>query len=155
MRISLAVLAIFLTSTAAFAQSAYKCKSGKGYVFQESPCPESARRSESMPPGAIAAAPESAAESAGPIEAGKQLCREQAPAHVAWKDPESLRVGSVYGGKMAVIDLGSVKTSGRQFFVDVNAKNSYGGYAGSKPLVCYTSQDGTRIVKVDGLLLKP
>ena len=151
---TLLVSAMILASTAAVAQGAYKCRSGSGHVYQDSPCPESARRSESMPAGAIAAAPESAAQSAGPIAAGKSLCRELAPKHVAWKDPESLRVVDAFGGKMDVVDLGGVKTAGRTFYVEVNAKNSYGGYVGQKPLICYTSQDGLRILKVDGLLMK-
>lgn len=32
------VFALFLTSTAAVAQDAYKCKSGNGYIYQETPC---------------------------------------------------------------------------------------------------------------------
>lgn len=147
------IFALFLAATATASAEPYRCNVNGQVVYQETPCYLTARPADRAPPAAASAAPEPATQSAGPIEAGKQLCRSQASSHVAWKDPESVRIGSVYGGQMTVIDLGSVKTSGRQFFVDINAKNSYGGYVGQKPLVCYTSQDGTRIVKVDSLLI--
>lgn len=146
------IFALFLASTATALAEPYRCNVNGKVVYQETPCYLTARPADNAPPTA-AAAPETAAQSAGPIETGKQLCRTQAPSHVAWKDPESVRVGSVFGGKMTVIDLGSVKTGGREFFVEVNAKNSYGGYVGQKTLICYTSQDGTRIIKVNDILL--
>lgn len=150
---TITVFSLFLASTAVFSQDAYKCKVNGAMVIQNQPCVGTVLRSADMPVAKPVAAPESAAKSEGPIEAGKALCREQAPKHVVWKDPESVRLGSVFGGKMAIVDLGQVKTSGRQFFVEVNAKNSYGGYVGQKSLICYTSQDGQRIIKVDGILL--
>lgn len=147
------IFALFLASTATAFAEPYRCNVNGKVVYQETPCYLAARPADSAPPAAPTAAPESAAQSAGPIEAGKQLCRSQAPSHVAWKDPESVRVGSVFGGKMTVVDLGPVKTGGREFFVEVNAKNSYGGYVGQKTLICYTSQDGNRIIKVNDILL--
>ena len=54
---------------------------------------------------------------------------------------------------MASFDSGEARGSGRQFFVKVNGKNSYGGYAGDKPLICYTTMDGSKILYVDSILI--
>jgi len=148
MKNALLVFALLL-STAANAQ-AYRCNVGGKMVIQDMPCGGAAPR-EATPQSAVLTS--SPSNDGGPIEAGKALCREQGPQRIAWKDPESVRIGNVYGGKMMVVDLGGVKTGGRQFFVEVNAKNSYGGYVGKKPLICYTSQDGNRILKIDDLLI--
>jgi len=148
MKNTLLVFALFFLSTAANAQ-AYRCNVGGKMVIQDIPCGGALPRDNTSQ----AATTNYAANDGGPIEAGKSLCREQGPQRIAWKDPESIRVGSVYGGKMTVVDLGGVKTGGRQFFVEVNAKNSYGGYVGNKSLICYTSQDGNRIIKIDDLLI--
>lgn len=87
---------------------------------------------------------------ANPIEYGKRLCTEQGPARLAWKDPESLRVGSATGGTMTTFKIGNTSVGARLFFVDVNAKNSYGAYAGARSLHCYTSEDGRRILEIRG-----
>lgn len=76
------------------------------------------------------------------IEQGKAICSSEGPRRLAWKDPDSVKVGEASGGKMVSYKLGSKQVAARIFAVQVNAKNSYGGYTGFKPLFCYTSPDG-------------
>lgn len=127
-------------------------------VMQEERCPEKpATPTETTTRYDVPRAGETTApapiSNGGPIEAGKALCKAAAPKAVTWKDPGSLLVGEPFGGKMQVTQLHGVSVPSRLFFVPVNGKNSYGGYTGEKSLMCYTSQDGTRILKVDSLLL--
>ena len=53
------------------------------------------------------------------------------------KDPESARVEAVHPG----LKPGEINML-------VNAKNSYGAYAGAKPYVCTLSPDGKRVVDI-------
>lgn len=62
-------------------------------------------------------------------------------------------VGTPSGGKMEVVDINGASMGARVFLVPVNGKTSYGGYTGEKSLMCYTSQDGRRMLKIDDLLL--
>jgi hypothetical protein len=89
------------------------------------------------------------AQSIGAIEVGSKTCREGMFEHLTFKDPESARVGKVTGGKMEVIEFSGTKIAARRFDVPVNAKNALGGYVGEKTVVCFTSEDGQRILKVD------
>lgn len=148
-------LFLLLTAAAAgaAAQGAHKCTVNGKTVFQDEPCREGRRYSDDP---LVARPPREAPDASmpgGPIEAGRLLCREMAPKMVAWKDADSLRVGEVFGGKMAVISVSGVKVGGRQFYVPINGKNSYGGYTGYKSLICNTSEDGTRILGVDSILI--
>ena len=89
-----------------------------------------------------------------PVATGKQTCKSGAPLHIAYKDPSSLQVGQVIGGTMDVIDYADKKMTARRFFVPVNGKNSYGAYVGEKTIICYTSDDGKRILKIDDILVR-
>lgn len=139
------------------AQQMRRCYINGQVVIQEDRCPDKPTvPTETVTRYDVPRAGETTAPApsyAGPIEAGKALCRAAAPKAVTWKDPGSLIVGEPFGGKMQVTQLHGVAVPSRLFFVPVNGKNSYGGYAGEKSLMCYTSQDGTRILKVDNLLL--
>lgn len=128
-----------------FAQDAHKCKTLNGYVYQDSPCREDVR----VTGGSRTPAP---TDASGPMEIGKEICRIAAPKAVGWKDPESIRIGMIFGGKTEVIRIGESPVGARLFYVNVNAKNSYGGYGGEKALLCYTSEDGRRVIKIDSSL---
>lgn len=143
MKHAFTLFAAALAANAAFAQDAYKCSVNGKYVIQDSPCKVSA------PSGPF---PNSSEEAAA-IEAGKALCKERAPRAVSWKDPESVRIGEVVPGKVVDVNVDGTSHRARYFTVRVNAKNSYGGYVGEKPMGCYVSVDGTRIVKVSTLLM--
>lgn len=65
------VFALFLTSTAAFAQETYKCNVGGTMVFQDRPCPGSVRRSDAMPGKPAATPADSAVDQARAAQQAK------------------------------------------------------------------------------------
>lgn len=123
----------------------YKCSSGNKTVFSDKPCSGDAKK---IYEGGNS---DTTANSAGggPKETGAKNCKTGAPKYVAWKDSESIRIGEPIGGEMEVIDYADTKIGARRYSVYVNAKNIYGAYVGEKPIICFTSQDGMRILKVD------
>jgi hypothetical protein len=47
-------------------------------------------------------------------------------------------------------DLGQdQKIGARRYTLNINAMNEMGAYVGEKRLVCFTSQDGMRLLKMD------
>ena len=67
---------------------------------------------------------------------------------IAYKDPGSVTIGD---GAVAVAFEAWMKSpsySGKALRASlrVNAKNSYGGYAGAKTVWCYASMDGTKVL---------
>ncbi len=78
-----------------------------------------------------------------------QLCASDAVKFVAWKDPGSLQIGKIHGGKMDTFRISGTLHGGRIYFIPVNAKNGFGGYNGFKPIICITSEDGLRIVQIN------
>lgn len=169
---SLLLILLAALPAQALSQEMYKCPASDGsrVVYQGVPCRggtvlvdrERARQGTTQAPSSAqtslaaepAPPPVSAAEETAAIEAGKELCRTLGVRSVAWKDPESVRVGLAYGGQEQSVALNRGGRSwGRQFFLDVNARNGYGGYTGKKPLICYTSRDGKELLSVDSSLL--
>lgn len=146
-------LLILTAAIPAIGQESYKCKTATGNVYQNSPCAGTVRYSDDPLKKQPSGAGHSSPGDSDPVASGKRVCKEMAPKYVTWKDPESVRIGDVFGGKMTVVSIGGANVGARQFFVPVNAKNSYGGYIGEKSLICNTSEDGRRVIGVDDILL--
>ena len=91
----------------------------------------------------------SAPAAAQPVSAGSQACRASVPKHLTFNDPESVRIGEVTGGQMEVIEYAGTRIAARRFNVPLNAKNAMGAYIGEKIVICFTSEDGQRILKVE------
>jgi hypothetical protein len=72
-----------------------------------------------------------------------QACLELSKKKLRWKDPFSLRVAS-YEHHW----LSDASGARQALFVDIAGKNSYGGYDGSKPFICYLNHSGTQLSKV-------
>jgi hypothetical protein len=85
-----------------------------------------------------------------PIEIGAQTCVAEVPKRIGFKDPDSVRIGEATGGKMEVIDYADRRMPARKYTVMINARNGYGAYGGAKPLTCFTSEDGRRILRMVG-----
>jgi len=142
---------VFILASAVMANSLHaqhRCVINGKTVIQEQPCP-GVRRSESLP---LTYDPllETANKAMGnteAIEIGLLTCRRHAPKSQAWLDPDSVKVGKAMGGKMVTIGTARQKAPVRAFVVMVNAKNSFGGYTGEKPLFCYTTPDGQIFVR--------
>lgn len=84
-----------------------------------------------------------------PIDLGARTCVAEVPKRIAFRDPDSVRIAEPSGGKMEVIDYANVRMAARKYVVMVDARNGYGAYGGARPLTCYTSEDGRRILRMD------
>lgn len=146
MRILAGFLAVALTlvGSPAWAQ-AYKCVTGDKTVYSDTPCSGGGNKQiDARGSGASSAAP-----SGGPRMAGEQSCKTAIAKQIRWNDPDSIRIGSAIGGEMEVAEVADSRMGVRKYSVSVNAKNPYGVYFGDKPVVCFTSQDGNRVLRLD------
>lgn len=128
----MAALAATLFIVPSHAQQLRRCYVNGHVVYQEDRCPDKVipeeRSALRYPVPGPGGAPEPRQTSQNPIEAGKELCRQEAPKRLRWKDPGSLQVGEPFGGKTEVAQISGVSVAVRVFYVPVNGKNSYGGY---------------------------
>ena len=71
---------------------------------------------------------------------GKALCLREAPRF--FKDPESLKIGTVfyYGTEKTYRGLG------RRYVLTIDGKNSYGAYAGAQRYKCYVTMDEKELI---------
>lgn len=118
---------LLLVPSLAFGQ-VYKC----GSTYQAQPC-EGGKKLEIQ------------AQAKPDQNAGRLTC--EAAQKVLLKDPDSAKAEgewafaktSTYHGEQAAM-----------WIRYINAKNSYGGYSGAKPMVCYTTPDGSKFVGFSG-----
>jgi hypothetical protein len=141
-RIATAAAALLLAAAPAWAQL-YKCTSSNGKVaYQEQPCQAISKEAVVR----VYDASSAQAQTSNPIEAGKALCLASVPKQ-AFKDPESVRVESISGGREEAIEYEGTHLPARIYYLSINAKNSYGGYTGAQVHVCSTNEMGTRVLK--------
>lgn len=114
------------------AGTAYRC----GNTFSQTPCGENAKE-QTLNSG-------SAANSSDFIS----VCLTAAKELIQFKDPESLRVESSSKPVAKVIDYADAKLMAYEVTININGKNSYGGYSGAEPYICYLSQDKKRVLQI-------
>ena len=136
------VFGLLLATTNAYAVN--KCTNADGSVsYQEAPCQRGAKTgSLDVPQMKPAKAPEGEE-----LERKKSQCAEAVKHGVLWKDPDSVKLGSVIrvgSGQSLKPSLGTVIRYG----VEVNAKNSYGGYTGKRMAFCEFDLSEKSIVNV-------
>ena len=73
-------------------------------------------------------------------------CVKNIRRHVAFRDPDSIRVVSISPPKAEVIDYANTRLMAFRFTVMVNSKNEAGRYTGQRPYECYTSEDRRRVL---------
>lgn len=112
------VIFLWMLPSFAFSQGAYKCKTERGYVFQERQCDGTGRYSDDPTVKQLRVAPLSPEEEAVKVETLKQVVLSRL------KDPGSAQFSGLRLSK-----------SGLALCGEVNAKNSYGGYTGAKLFV--------------------
>jgi hypothetical protein len=144
---SMAFILIGLLATYGVPSSAqtFRCTTGGKTVFSDQPCSNDAKQIAGG--GSGNSAPTNLA--GGPKEVGAQNCKAGVAKSVAWKDPESIRIGDIVGGEMELLDYADQKIGARRYTLNVNAMNEMGAYVGEKRMVCFTSQDGMRLLKMD------
>jgi hypothetical protein len=122
-------------------------------IYQTTPCPASARAAVT----GIKAAAESSGSNAPwvpapqgvDLEPGKALCLRVAPSQ--FKDPDSVRILHAFSDEkqMRVFeDDKGRRVRAWAYMMSINAKNSYGGYAGAKDYWCFVSEDQQRLVQL-------
>jgi hypothetical protein len=77
-----------------------------------------------------------------------EKCLAALPQVVTFKDPESVRVNALGYVTTEVVPVYGGSVIGRRIDLEVNAKNSFGGYVGPKIYRCYVSVDGERVLKI-------
>lgn len=120
------------------AQHLYRC----GNSFSQVPCGDDAKIIKTpgvLQPPATPVVPER-------VEAMKAACAEWIRAVPAWKDRDSVKILSVTRGKLSIEQIFGSSTVVVNYYVRVNAKNSYGAYSGEKVAVCYANEHETRII---------
>lgn len=114
------------------AGTAYRC----GNTFSQTPCGENAKKQTLNS--------ESAANSSDFIS----VCLSKAKELIQFKDSESLRVESSSKPVAKVIEYADAKLMAYEVTININGKNSYGGYGGAEPYICHLSQDKKRVLNI-------
>ncbi|ADC64069.1 DUF4124 domain-containing protein [Allochromatium vinosum] len=70
---------------------------------------------------------------------------------IQFKDPDSVRIEKVGAMSATVIDYAGSRIVANVLHVWINARNSYGGYTGSKMYYCYLSQHDKKVLFVESL----
>lgn len=137
-RISLFLLVIIAASSKA-AGNFYKCETESGVVFSYSPCGKPKEMTQEKVPQSRVAKP------------GKQTIEQKCLAMIVekyrFKDPQSARVeGSMHKW---LTDRSGVRYA---LELKINARNSFGGYVGAKPFLCFLSGDGKHLSNIQELV---
>lgn len=147
MRVFLIVVAT-LVSSAAHAQ-VYRCDVDGRRVFSDRPCAQNAEIVRAVG-GSVGGGGEGS-----PADRGRALCETQTIANMTGLyDPGSAVIESIQGGKADTVDIAGSLVMARAYIVRVNAKNRMGGYVGAQPVICHSSLDGYRLLKVDTALVR-
>lgn len=138
--IAAALLAVLCTQTWAV----NKCTGADGKVsFQDAPCTANATGktvkiwSEQAP-----------VEHGERVQAMKAQCEAMLRNVPSWKDKDSLKFIGFFRGKATTITIDGQPLMVVEYLTRVNAKNSYGGYVGEKPAICYANIGETRILDI-------
>lgn len=133
------VLTVSLLAAVSSVTAQNKCVVDGKTVYQQAPCAS----------GAVPAAIYQDAQGAtptGPKAQGVELCRQAMPKIHDFKDPYSLKFEGVRGPKAVAVRIAGQVMLAQQYMVLINAKNSYGAYAGTRPFACYLTPDYQRVL---------
>lgn len=82
------------------------------------------------------------------VAAARQACTARLTQDVAFRDPESVRVGSIERKGTAYIQRLGARARG--YVMRVNARNGFGGFTGEREFICFTdAADETRALRVE------
>lgn len=131
------LILILFIPTISFANSVYQCTVDGVSTFSQTPCDDQYNKID-----IYVSSGGSASQSDSTLE-----CIEHLKTKYKFQDPESIRVE---GSKKTWVTDNS---GGRQVLVlELNAKNSYGAYGGSKSYSCFLNHNGTKLSKVQYLI---
>lgn len=130
------------------AQQMYRC----GTTFSQQPCGPAAVAVAAPGVPQPQVAPPDTQASPETVEAAKAACVARLRTDVAWKDPESLRIGAVERRKTWHAPIDGKAVPARIYVVRVNARNSYGGYSGEQPFMCNMDLSEKTVLSIQPLL---
>lgn len=82
------------------------------------------------------------------VQKMKMQCEEMLRNVPAWKDKGSLIFSGFFRGKVTTMKIGDQSVAVVEYLTKVNARNSYGGYVGEKPAICYANMGETQILDI-------
>lgn len=155
------LLLAFALAAPAFSQTVYKCPGADGRtVYQQSPCQQSEGKALNItpPPSGNKTDGTAAADAylklmndhldrvkkmtSGEVDKTRdatkeeiELCLSSLKKAHSYKDPDSIKIE----GEPKMLHYSNGNYS---LIIDINAKNSYGGYVGAKTNVCYFDDKG-------------
>jgi len=140
MRNSIAVLGLGLCLFHGLcpAQTLYKC----GNTYSQTPCAATAEE-VTVPKGRTA----TTASTEVPGQ-GLEMCCAAVPQGSGLKDPYSAVIESISGPQHDTLRIGDQLIVAKRYDVMMNAKNSYGAYAGARLYRCFVSVDEKRLLEV-------
>ncbi len=145
-RIATIVFLVFAAAHDAHAQKLYRC----GSTFSQTPCGADAQEIKAA--GVPQPIPQPALESLAPERYAevRAMCERGIREQPAWKDPDSVKIRSIVRGArtIAVTFESGRRRAVAPWYVTVNAKNSYGGYAGERLAECYFDPDEKTLLSV-------
>lgn len=121
-----------------------KCTMPDGkVVYQETPC---ATDATSQPIKILA--DQTPIEQGDRVQKMKAQCEEMLRNAPAWVDRGSVIFTGFLRGSVTTMKIGDQSVAVVEYLTKVNAKNSYGGYVGEKPAICYSNMGETKILGI-------
>lgn len=137
LRVTVAVAVGSTSISSVNSQTMYRC----GSTFSQTPCGEDAKSHKVFSSGAA----ESGFQQR--VAKIKAECEQWIRRIPQWKDSDSVKLeDGITRGKHELRKVDGAPQIVVPYYASVNAKNSYGAYAGSRPYVCYANQGETRII---------
>jgi len=133
-----AILLLLLSPLSAYASSVYQCTVDGVTTFSQTPCDDQYNTVEvdNSSGGSI-----SQEEKDNVMKA----CINHHSSN--FKDPSSIRID-----KSKTIWISDTSGARQVLVLDLNAKNAYGAYQGSKPYRCFLNHDGSQLSQVQYLI---
>lgn len=140
--LGLAVALAWLTPSSA--QAVNKCTGADGKVtYQDALCNSSGSAEKLKYLGSQASN-----DHAGRVKKMLAQCEAFIRNVPGWKDKYSLQIDSLQRGQFTTLVRDGKTIAVVAYTASVNGKNSYGGYVGAKPAVCYVDAGETRVIDV-------
>lgn len=130
------------------AQQMYRC----GSTFSQQPCGADAKAVPMQGVPQPVVAPPDTPASPEVVEAAKAACAARLKTDLAWKDPDSVKIGAVERRKTWHAPIDGKTVPARIYVLRVNAKNSYGGYTGEQPYLCNLDLGEKTVLSIQPLM---
>ncbi len=82
------------------------------------------------------------------VQKMKEQCEDMLRKAPAWIDRGSVMFTGFFRGSVTTMKIGDQSVAVVEYLTKVNAKNSYGGYVGEKPAICYANMGETKILGI-------